>query len=140
MNIQNYHFCKRCHVRCHINWVQGFHLSCILTHIFFWLNSGKYADPCIIKLPSLSSTRECDDEPEGTLFSWFGTILFLPHQSNVMDHRWVLAMSHICKYKELCLYVHKKTSKKLSRPSNPSLGKWKNVSLIFVFYPLSCTS
>ena len=23
----------------------------------------------LIKLPSLSSTRECDDEPEGTLFS-----------------------------------------------------------------------
>ena len=39
----------------------------ILTHIFFWVNPGKNADPYIIKLPSLSSTRECDDEPE--LFS-----------------------------------------------------------------------
>ena len=29
---------------------------------------------------------ECDDEPEGTLFSLFGPVLFLLHQSNVMDH------------------------------------------------------
>ena len=57
----------------------------ILTHIFFWLNSGKNAETYIIKLPSISSIREYDDEPEGTLFSLFGLILFLPHQSNVMD-------------------------------------------------------
>ena len=37
------------------------------------------------------------------------------------------------------MYI-KKTRKKLSRPSNPSLGKWKSVSFIFVLYPLSCTS
>ena len=34
------------------------------------------------------------------------------------------------------MYI-KKTSKKLSRPSNPSLGKWRSLSFIFVFYPLS---
>ena len=33
----------------------------------------------------------------------------------------------------------KKTSAKLSRPSNPSLGKWKCISYIFVFYPFSFT-
>ena len=66
---------------------------CILTHILFWLNNGKNADPYIIKLPSLSSTIECNDEQEGILFSSFGLILFLPHQSNVIDHRWVLAMN-----------------------------------------------
>ena len=81
---------------------------CILTHIFFWLNTENNADPYITKLSSLSSTRECDDDPEGTLFSWFGPILFLPHQRNVMDHSWVLAMNHICKNKKPCLYVHKK--------------------------------
>ena len=124
----------------------GFETSiwcCIFTHIFFWLNSGKNAETYIIKLPSISSIREYDDEPDGTLFSWFGLILFLPHkaiQSNVMDHSWALAMNHICKNKEPCFYAHKKTSKKLSRPPKYSLGKWKTVSFIFVFYLLSRTS
>ena len=107
---------------------------------FFWLNTENNADPYITKLSSLSSTRECDEDTEGTLFSWFGPILFLSHQRNVMDHSWVLAMNHICKNKNSCLYVHKKTGKKLSRPSNPLLGKWRSLSFIFVFYPLSCTS
>ena len=106
---------------------------CILTHIFFWLNTENNADPYIIKPPSLSSTRKRDNEPEGTLFSWFQRILFLPHQSNVMDHSWPLAMDHICKNKKPCLYVHKRTSTKLSRPSNPSLGKSKSTSFIFVY-------
>ena len=92
-----YHFCKRCHVRFHINWFPyKLHIwCCILTHIFFWLNTENNADPYIIKPPSLSSTRKRDNEPEGTLFSWFQPILFLPHQSNVMDHSWPLAMGHI---------------------------------------------
>ena len=34
------------------------------------------------------------------------------------------------------VYVNRKTSKKLSRPSNPSLGKWKSVFFIFIFYPI----
>ena len=52
---------------------------CILTHIFFLLNNGRNTDPYITKLSSLSSTRECDDDPEDTQFSWFGPLLFLPH-------------------------------------------------------------
>ena len=112
---------------------------CILTHIFFWLNKGKNADPYITKLSCLSTTRECNGDQEGTLFSWFGPILFLLHQRDVMDHSWVLAMNHICENKKPFLYVHKKTSKRLSRPSNPSLGKWRSWSFIFVFHPLSCT-
>ena len=113
---------------------------CILTHIFFWLNTENNADPYISKLSSLSSTKEHDDDPEGKLLSWFGPILFLMHQRNAMDDRWVIAMNRICKNKKSCLYVHKKTSKKLSRPSNPSLGKWRSLSFTFVFYPLSCSS
>ena len=58
---------------------------------------------------------ECDDEPEGTLFSWFGPIWFLPHQKNVMDHGWVLAMNHICENKKSCLYVHTHTKKNLAK-------------------------
>ena len=34
----------------------------------------------------------------------------------------------------------KKTSTKLSKPSNPSLGKRKSISSIFVFYSLYFTS
>ena len=41
--------------------------------------------------------------------------------------------------KYVYMYI-KKTSKKISRPSNPSLGKWRSLSFIFVFHPLSCTS
>ena len=69
MNIQNCSFCKCCHVRCHINLVQDFHLMLYLNaYIYFSLKTGKNADPYIIKLPSLSGNRECDDEPESTLF------------------------------------------------------------------------
>ena len=57
---------------------------------------------------SILKDQEYDDEPEGTLFSWFGPILFLPIQSNVMDHSWLLAIDHICKNKKPRLYVHKK--------------------------------
>ena len=55
---------------------------------------------------------ECDDEPEGTLFSWFGPILFLPHQKNVMDHGWVLAI--YLKTKSLA-YMYTHTKKNLAK-------------------------
>ena len=89
--MQNERFCKHCHVRCHINWIQDFHL-CILTHFFFWLNNGKVLTLLSSfsrrhKLSSLSGTKESDDDPEGTHFSW----------SFLMDHSWVLAMNHIKK-------------------------------------------
>ena len=108
-----------------------------LNPIFFWLNTGKNADPYIIKPPSLLTTRECDVEADGALFSWFGRILFLPHQSNFMAHFWLFAINHICKNKKPYLYMHKKARTKLLRPSNPSLGRWKSTCFIFVFYPLS---
>ena len=108
MNIQNCHFCKGSHVRCHRNWVQDFHLMLYLnSHFLLVKNTGKNADPYFVKPPSLSSTRECDDEPEGTLVLWFEHILFLPHQSNIMDHSWLLAMKILCKNKKLRLYVQK---------------------------------
>ena len=62
-------FCKRSYVRCHINLVQGFHLMLYLTSHFVFVKYWKNADLYIIKPPSLSSTRNYDDEPEGTLFS-----------------------------------------------------------------------
>ena len=52
-----------------------------------------------------------------------------------MDHSWLLPMKLICKNKKKT----KKTSMKLSRPSNASLGKWESVSFIFSFYPLHFT-
>ena len=108
---------------------------CILTHIFFSLNTGENADPYIIKPLNLSSARDCDDEPEGTLFSWFWPILFIPHQSNVMGYSWLLAMNYICKNKQPSLYVHKKTNVKLSRPSDSLLGKWIRICIcISVFH------
>ena len=113
---------------------------CILTHIFFRLNTENNADPYITKPPNLSSTGKCDNEPHDTLFSWFGPMLFLLHQSNNLvtaDHlQWTI-------YVKTKSYVYlwiKKTSAKLSRLSNPSLGKWKCTSFIFVFYPFSFTS
>ena len=80
----------------------------ILTHIFFRLNTENNADSYITKPPNLSSTGKCDNEPHDTLFSWFGPMLFLLHQSNNIDHSWPLAMDHRCKNKKPCLYVHKK--------------------------------
>ena len=127
------HFSKGCHVRCHINWVQNFHLMLYLNLHFLFVKYWKNAGPYIIKTLNLSSTRKCDNEPQGTLFSWYGLILFLPHQSNATDHSWPLAMDDICKNKKPCLYVYKKTSAKLSRAFGLSLGKWKCISFIFVF-------
>ena len=107
---------------------------CIWTHIFFWLNTEKNADPYINKAPNLSSTRKCDKEPHDTLFSWFGLMLFLLHQSNNIDHSiYVKTKRHVY----MCI---KKTKAKLSSPSNCSLDKWKRMSFIFVFYPFSFTS
>ena len=42
---------------------------CILTQIFFWLNTENNADPYITKPPNLSSTGKSDNEPHDTLFS-----------------------------------------------------------------------
>ena len=112
---------------------------CILTPIFFRLNTENNADPYITKPPNLSSTGKCDNEPHDTLFSWFGPILFLLHQRNSIDHSWPLAMDHICKNKKPSLYVHKK---KLAQnfPVLLSLDKWKCMSFICVLYPFSLTS
>ena len=81
---------------------------CILTRILFWLNTENNADSYITKPPNLSSTGKCDNEPHDTLFSWFGPMLFLLHQSNNINHSWPLAMDHICRNKKPFLYVHKK--------------------------------
>ena len=113
--------------------------SCILTHILFSLSTGKNVDPYIIKLSSLSNTREFDDEPNGTLCSWFGHILFLQYEINAIGHGWLLAMDHVCKNKMSCLYVLKKSTKH-SRPSKTLLVKWQSIPFIFVFYPLFFTS
>ena len=137
------HFCKRCHVRFNINWVQDFddfvHLTLYLTRIFFWLNTENNANPYVTKPANLSSTGKCDNEPHDTLFSWFGPMLFLLHQSDNIDHSWPLAMDHICKNKKPSLYVHKK---KLAQnfPVLLSLDKWKCMSFICVLYPFSLTS
>ena len=69
MNIQNCSSRKQCHVRCHINCVQEFHLILYLNSHCFSLNNGKNTDSYIIKSPSLSRSKECDDKPEGTVFS-----------------------------------------------------------------------
>ena len=41
MNIRNCHSRKRCHVRCHINWVQDFHLMFYLDPYFLQVKSYK---------------------------------------------------------------------------------------------------
>ena len=65
------YFChsQHCHDRCHINWVQDFHLMLYLSSYFLWLNTENNADPYIIKPPILLSTIRCDNEPQCTLFS-----------------------------------------------------------------------
>ena len=51
------YFCKRCHVRFNINWVQDFddfvHLTLYLTRIFFWLNTENNANPYVTKPANL---------------------------------------------------------------------------------------
>ena len=92
MSIQKYHSRKRCHAKCQKYWVQEFLSMLYFNPCFYLLNLRKNANLYIIKPPSPSSAKECDDAPKGTLFLWFGPILFLQHRSNVMDHRWLLAV------------------------------------------------
>ena len=117
------HFSMRCHVRCHINWAQDFHLMSNL-NIFFWLNTENNADPYIINPPYLSRPKNIINELWGTLFSWFGSILFLLHQCKC--HWWQLTTCsgpYIYVKTKGHVYMRiKKTSTKLSRTSDSSLG------------------
>ena len=126
------HFCKRCHVKTVI-W------CCILTHIFFWLNTENNADSYIIKHQSLSNTRKCDNEPEGTLFFMIWSYFYL-----IEAMSWIpadpLQWTIHGKTKSRVYMSIKKTSTKLSRLSNTSLGKWKSIFFILISYSLSFTT
>ena len=113
MNIQNCRFCKRCHVRCH--WIQDFHLMLYLnSHFLLTQRVHSFLDLGLSYFYRIK------------VMSWItGEYL----QWTI----YVKTKSHVY------MYI-KKTSKKLSRPSNPSLSKWRSLSFVFVFYPLSCTS
>ena len=141
------HFCKRCHVRCHINWVQDFDdlmiLSiwrCILTHIFFWLNTENNANPYITKLPYLANTESVIMNHMIHHFHHLVQCYFYCIKEITLitaDHLQWTIYAKIKSHVYTCI---KKTSAKNSSPSNPSLDKWKCMSFIFVFYPFSLTS
>ena len=92
---------------------------CIFTHIFFSLNTEDHADLYIIKPPNLSSTRKCDNEPQGTLFSWFGLSYFYRIKAISLitaDHlQWAIYV----KTKGRVYMCMKKTSAKLSTSFKP---------------------
>ena len=69
MITQNCHSLKRCQDKCYINWLQDFHLMLYLNSQFLLVKYRKNAETYTIKLPNLSTTRECNDEPEGPPFS-----------------------------------------------------------------------
>ena len=105
---------------------------CVLTHISFWLNNGKYAGSNIIKLQSLSSTR---------MWWWTRgyTIFFI----------WaclISAASKQCHGSQLSTYNEpksrvymytKETSKNFSRPSNPSSCIFHICILPIILYKLA---
>ena len=136
MNIQNCYFCKRCHGRCHINRVQDFHLILFLTQIFFWLNSGKIGEPYIIQL-------QVDQAPESVIMNQrvhYFLDLGLSYFDHIKAMSWITAeylqwTIYVKTKSRVCMYIKKLYIKKIFRPSNPLLGKWR-----IVFYPLSCTS
>ena len=74
------------------------------------------------------------------LFSWFGPILFYRIKARSCITAECLQWTIYVKTKRRVYIYIKKISKKLSRPFNPSLGKSKSLSFIFVFYPLLCAS
>ena len=51
MNIQNCYFCKRCHVSCHINWFQDFHLMLYLNSHFLLAKYWKKMPTLILLNP-----------------------------------------------------------------------------------------
>ena len=112
-----------------------------LNSIFFWLNTGKNVDRYIIKpLKSIKHQRVW----------WWTRGYTIFHDLTLSCFYHIKAMSWItADYLQWIMYVKtksrvymciKKTSTKLSKPSNPSLGKWKSISFIFVFYSLYFTS
>ena len=79
-------------------------LGAIFSH-FFWLHTENNPDPYIIKPSNLSSTRKCDNEPQGTLFHDLSLSYFYHFKAMSLI---TAEMDHICKDKKPCLYVHKK--------------------------------
>ena len=68
INIQYFHSPKGSHVACDINWVQDFHLVWYLNPHVLLVKFRITFKPLYYQPPSLWSTKECDNEPKGTLF------------------------------------------------------------------------
>ena len=132
MNIQNRHSRKRCHVKTSI-W------CCISTYIFFWLNPRRNADPHIITLLGLSSIRDCDDEPEGTLFYLYLSYFYSIKIMSRITAGYLQWTIHIKTKDRVYMCIKKQIRIKISRPYNPSLGKWKSISFMFEYYKLYFT-
>ena len=134
MNVQIFCFCILCHVRCQTIWVQDFHFIFYINSRFLLVKCWRKCWSLCYYTHNLSSTWECHDELDGTLFSW--SFFYR------MDHGWQLTTcnEHICKNKKPCLYVKKKLAQNFPDLSNASLGKSRSISFIFVFYLLSFIS
>ena len=135
INLQNFNFCKHCYIRCHKNCVQDVHWCCILIHIFFWLNTGKNVDsyviePHVYQVPVLWLTRRIQHFHDLRL-SYFYCIKAMSRITAVY-----LQWTMYVKTKSSVYICTKKTTTKLSRSSNPSLGKWKSKSFISELYLL----
>ena len=126
-------FCKRCHVRCHINWVQDFHWMFYLNSHFllieYWLlNSQIYQ---AVESIIMNHRVHYFHDLSPPCFYCIKAMSLITG-----DH----LLSTIFVKTKSRVYMHKKTSAKLSRLSDPSLNKSKCISYIFVTYPFSFTS
>ena len=103
---------------------------CILTHIFFWLNTEDNAELYIIKSLNLSSTRKFIMNHRVHYFYDLGLSYFYRIKAMSLITADKLQWAIYVKTKS-CVYM---CMKKLSRPSNPLLGKWKCINLWYLYF------
>ena len=134
------HFCKRCHVRCQINWVQNFHLMLYLNSHFLLVKYWKQCRRLLLNPQFYQAPESEIMNQKEHYFHDLNLSYFYPskqcHRSQLTTWQWTM----YGKTKSRVYMSIKKTSKELSSLSNPSLGKWKSIFFIFVSYPLSFTT
>ena len=125
INIQNCHFCKRCNVRCHINWVQDFYLMFCLNLNFLLIKSWKKMLTLILLNPQVYQA------PESVMVNQrvnYFHDLGLSYFYSIKAMSWItgdyLQQTIYVKTKSrIQMCIKKQTSTKLPRPYNLSLGK-----------------
>ena len=125
MNIQNCHFSKCYHVRCHINWVQDFHSMLYLNSLFLLVKClKKYRSFILLNSQVYQASKSVMMNQRVHHFHDLGRFMISTTSKSVswMTADYLEWTIYVKTKSCVCIYM-KKTSTKLYRPSNPLLSK-----------------